>query len=77
MEANEHRARNYTRPMTRPGELAKAWRNEGLQDVVETSLGIRMEFTSFEDYWAPYGRRGGTRWAKHLAPAQQHQHSRG
>ena len=58
-KANEHRARNYTRPMTRPGELAKAWRDEGLQDVVETSLGIRMEFTSFEDYWAPYGRREG------------------
>lgn len=53
----ERRARNYTRPMTRPGELAAAWRRAGLLDVTETLLGIRMEFASFADYWAPY--RGG------------------
>ena len=58
-KANERRARNYTRPMTRPGELAKAWREAGLRDVVETALGIRMEFTSFDDYWAPYDGREG------------------
>lgn len=33
-KANERRARNYTRPMTRPGELAKAWRAAGLSNVV-------------------------------------------
>ena len=27
--ANERRARNYTRPMTRPGELTRAWRSRG------------------------------------------------
>ena len=53
-QADERRARNYTRPMTRPGELANAWRTAGLTDVVETMLSIRMEFASFEDYWAPY-----------------------
>lgn len=58
-KANERRARNYTRPMTKPGELARAWREAGLHDVVETSLAIRMEFTSFEDYWAPYSGREG------------------
>jgi SAM-dependent methyltransferase len=58
-KANERRARNYNRPMTKPDELGRAWREAGLQDVVETSLGIRMEFTSFEDYWAPYGGREG------------------
>lgn len=58
-KANDRRARNYTRPMTKPGELAGAWREAGLLDVVETSLGIRMEFTSFEDYWAPYDGREG------------------
>ena len=45
--------------MTKPGELARAWREAGLHDVVETSLAIRMEFTSFEDYWAPYSGREG------------------
>jgi ubiquinone/menaquinone biosynthesis C-methylase UbiE len=58
-KANERRAWNYTRPMTKPGELARAWREAGLQDVAESTLGIRMEFTSFEDYWAPYDGREG------------------
>lgn len=58
-KAHERRARNYTRPMTRPGELAKAWRAAGLDDVIETVLSIRMEFASFDDYWAPYvGKEG-------------------
>jgi SAM-dependent methyltransferase len=58
-KAGERRARNYTRPMTRPGELAAAWRASGLADVTETVLCIRMEFTSFADYWEPYlGREG-------------------
>ncbi|HEY2978212.1 MAG TPA: SAM-dependent methyltransferase, partial [Burkholderiaceae bacterium] len=58
-KANDRRARNYTRPMTKPGELVRAWREAGLHDVVETSLAMRMEFASFEDYWAPYDGREG------------------
>lgn len=58
-KAGERRARNYTRPMTRPGELANAWRAAGLLEVRESLLGIRMEFASFEDYWAPYEGRDG------------------
>lgn len=58
-KANERRARNYTRPMTRPGELANAWLAAGFGDVVETTLSIRMEFASFDDYWAPYAGRDG------------------
>jgi SAM-dependent methyltransferase len=58
-EAGERRARNYTRPMTRPGELAKAWLAAGLTDIVETTLSIRMEFASFDDYWAPYSGKEG------------------
>jgi len=58
-KAGERRARNYTRPMSRPGELAKAWRAAGLTDIVETTLSIRMEYASFEDFWAPYlGKEG-------------------
>jgi hypothetical protein len=57
--AGARRARNYTRPLTRPGELAAAWRAAGLHDIVETRLTIRMEFTSFDDYWAPYLGRDG------------------
>ena len=57
--AGERRARNYTRPMTRPGELAAAWRGAGFADVAETSLHIRMEYASFADYWAPFLGRDG------------------
>jgi len=55
----ERRASSYTRPMTRPGELAKAWREAGLKSVAETSLAIRMEFASFADYWTPFEGRDG------------------
>ena len=58
-KANERRARNYTRPLTRPGELANAWRAAGFREVVETTLSIRMEFASFEDYWSPYVGQDG------------------
>ena len=58
-KAAVRRARNYTRPLTRPGELAAAWRAAGFDQVEETTLCIRMEFASFEDYWAPYEGRDG------------------
>jgi SAM-dependent methyltransferase len=64
--ANERRARSYTRPMTRPGELAAAWRAAGLTEVVETTLMIRMEFASFDDYWRPYQGKDGPQ-AEYLA----------
>ncbi len=57
--ASQRRARNYTRPLTKPGELAAAWRDGGFLDVVETQLGMRMEFENFEDYWRPYQGRDG------------------
>lgn len=58
-KAAERRSRNYTRPMTRPGELGNAWRSAGLGAVVEMTLSIRMEFASFDDYWAPYEGKDG------------------
>ena len=71
--AGERRARNYTRPMTRPGELVAAWRAAGFSDVTETQLCIRMEFTSFADYWAPYlGREGpGAEYVGSLGEAER------
>jgi ubiquinone/menaquinone biosynthesis C-methylase UbiE len=58
-KANERRARSYTRPMTRPGELKAAWLAAGFRDVVETTLTVRMEFASFDDYWAPLTGKDG------------------
>ncbi len=72
-KGNEFRARNFTRPMTRPGELSAAWRAAGFIDVRETMLAIRMEFASFDDYWTPYlGKDGpGPQYMATLSPAQQ------
>jgi SAM-dependent methyltransferase len=72
-DANSHRARNLTRPLTRPGELAMAWRSTGLIDVAEAALAIRMEFANFDDYWSPYdGRDGpGAEYVATLAPERR------
>ena len=71
--AAARRAGNYTRPMTRPGELGRAWRAAGFDQVTETTLGIRMECASFEDYWAPYeGKDGpGAEYMASLAPTDR------
>src|SRR5262245_476909 len=58
-DAAARRARNFTRPMTRPGELQAAWRQAGLTEIAATELAIRMEFASFDDYWAPYLGKDG------------------
>lgn len=47
------RARAYTRPLSRPGELARAWKAAGLEDVVQDMRTIRMDYGSFADFWAP------------------------
>jgi SAM-dependent methyltransferase len=73
--ANDRRAGNFTRPMTRPGELGNAWRAAGFADVVETALTIRMEFASFDDYWGPYGGKDGPV-AQYLATLEQAARSR-
>jgi len=41
-------------PLCRAGELAAFWRAHGLQRVEEQPLTIRLEFASFDDYWAPF-----------------------
>jgi hypothetical protein len=60
--ADELRALNFVRPMTRPGELATARRTAGFQDIVKTLLMIQIEFANFDDYWLPFlCSRGGPR----------------
>lgn len=57
--AMERRKRMYTRPMSRPGELERAWKSAGLTDVVQDMVTIRMDFASFADFWAPNEGRDG------------------
>ena len=72
-KASELRAHHLTRPMTRPGELAHAWQAAGLAEVVATTLTIRMEFASFDDYWAPYAGKDGphAEYVASLGPSQR------
>jgi SAM-dependent methyltransferase len=37
-----------------PGQLAALWHMTGLEHVEESVHDMRMEFTSFDDYWQPY-----------------------
>jgi len=47
------------RPLSAPDEMAALWRRLGLLDVEQTSLMIRMQFSSFEDYWLPFATGEG------------------
>jgi SAM-dependent methyltransferase len=58
-EGRKRRARNYTRPMTRPGELVAAWRAAGFTDIRDTALHIRMEYAAFDDFWLPLAGKDG------------------
>jgi ubiquinone/menaquinone biosynthesis C-methylase UbiE len=71
-EGSKRRAHNYTRPMTRPGELAAAWQAAGFTNIREAALGIRMEFSAFDDFWMPLAGKDGPG-AEYLAtlPAQR------
>jgi ubiquinone/menaquinone biosynthesis C-methylase UbiE len=40
-------------PMMRPGEMAATFRSAGLGEIEETSILIRMDYASFDDFWAP------------------------
>jgi SAM-dependent methyltransferase len=51
--ANRRRNSALVRPLTQPSELRRAFERVGLLNVTETELAIRMDFTSFDDYWIP------------------------
>ncbi len=53
------RAAACTRPLSRPGELARVWSDVGLSNVVQESVTIRMEFESFVDFWVPVEGKEG------------------
>jgi SAM-dependent methyltransferase len=46
-------------PFCRRGELALAWGELGLEDVVEDALTIETRFTSFADFWTPFLEKQG------------------
>ena len=49
----ELRSRYCFQPMMQPGEMKRTFAEQGLVDVMEMQLLIRMDYRSFDDYWAP------------------------
>ena len=47
------RNRYVFQPMMQPGEMKQAFIDQGLRDVVETELMMRMNYENFDDLWAP------------------------
>jgi SAM-dependent methyltransferase len=59
-EAGRELRRRYCfQPMVRPGEMKQSFVEQGLTDVTETELMIRMDYRNFDDYWAPIGAGEG------------------
>jgi hypothetical protein len=42
--------------MMQPGEMKRTFVEQGLVDITEMQLLIRMDYQSFDDYWAPMWR---------------------
>jgi hypothetical protein len=66
------RAKTFSRPMTRRGDLARAFGQAGLGEVVESSVTISMDFADFADFWGPIEGGEGTlgKYASSLSAAQ-------
>ncbi|HUH48808.1 MAG TPA: SAM-dependent methyltransferase, partial [Mycoplana sp.] len=47
------RGRYCFQPMMQPGEMKQTFIEQGLVDVVDTELIVRMDYRNFDDYWAP------------------------
>jgi ubiquinone/menaquinone biosynthesis C-methylase UbiE len=47
------RSRYCFQPMMQPGEMTRTFLEQGLLDVEESELVIRMDYQDFNDYWAP------------------------
>lgn len=47
------RSRYIFQPMMQPGEMKQAFIDQGLKDVAETQLLLRMNYQNFDDLWAP------------------------
>jgi hypothetical protein len=47
------RGRYCSQPMMRPGEMKRTFVEQGLVDVTETQLMVRMDYHNFDDHGAP------------------------
>ncbi|SFN58322.1 Methyltransferase domain-containing protein [Mesorhizobium sp. NFR06] len=47
------RNRYCFQPMMQPGEMKRTFVEQGLADVTEAELMVRMDYENFDDFWAP------------------------
>ena len=47
------RSRYCFQPMMQPDEMKRTFVEQGLADVTEAELMVRMDYENFDDYWAP------------------------
>ena len=59
-EAAKLRARTFSREATGPGQLRALFEAAGLEEVMDGTLTIAMDFAEFEDFWWPIGAGEGT-----------------
>ncbi|MGF6311145.1 SAM-dependent methyltransferase [Bradyrhizobium sp. i1.8.4] len=52
--AAERRAKACARPLVKREGLLRAWMDAGLAEVEVDALTIRMDFSSFDDFWTPH-----------------------
>jgi ubiquinone/menaquinone biosynthesis C-methylase UbiE len=69
--ANRLRGQYCFQPMMQPDEMKDAFVKYGMIDVEQTSLLIRMEYESFEDYWGPIAAGEGPL-GKYIAALDRH-----
>lgn len=67
------RSRYCFQPMMQPNEMKESFIEQGLQDVEQTQLLIRMDYKSFDDYWEPITAGEGPlgKYAAGLDPAMR------
>ena len=67
------RSRYCFQPMMQPGEMKRTFVEQGLLEVTETQLMIRMDYQAFDDYWAPIAAGEGPlgKYVAALDPAER------
>ena len=58
-EGLKRRAHNYTRPMTRPGQLAAAWQAAGFTNIREAAPAFAWNSMRCDDFWLPLTGKDG------------------
>ena len=69
------RGRYFFQPMMQPGELRQTFVEQGLANVTEMQLMIRMDYQCFDDYWAPIAAGEGPL-GKHVASLEAAERAR-